>query len=165
MIDERVFPKERIRRLANMVAGRALDDVLNVIDLSERFPDPDLREEVLDEVLQIATWLKQRGERAPRVSEQAAARYAEAVVSALAADFPALKDRTLGRIVPEEVARQAEAPMRSFEVIVTYTRGWRLVPDSRDRRRVWLVCFLDHPTDADRQRGRRINTALQTIDL
>ncbi|MBP8538579.1 hypothetical protein [Streptomyces sp. MK37H] len=50
-----------VRRLACMVAGRALDDVLNVADLSERFPDPDLREAVTDEVQKIASRLKSRG--------------------------------------------------------------------------------------------------------
>lgn len=54
-------PRE-IRRLANDVAGRALDDVLNVIDLEERFPDPELREAVTDEVLKIANRLKRNGE-------------------------------------------------------------------------------------------------------
>lgn len=98
---------------------------------------------------------------------QAAERYAAAVVQALVDDFPALKDRSLGRLVPEHVARQAEAPMRSFEVIVDYTREWRLhpAPIGGDRWRVCIGCHKDNPTAADAERERRINTALQTIEL
>ncbi|MCW2901766.1 MAG: hypothetical protein JWO67_4031 [Streptosporangiaceae bacterium] len=97
----------------------------------------------------------------------AAERYAAAVVGALVDDFPALKDRTLGRIAPEEIARQAEAPMRSFELIVTYTRKWRLhpAPSCEGRGRVKLICHKDNVTKADIRFAQRLNTALQAIEL
>ena len=63
------YSKEQIRRFANMVAGRALDDVLNVAAeesfLKERFPDDELREAVLDEVARIARRLRKNGEHSP----------------------------------------------------------------------------------------------------
>ena len=97
--------------------------------------------------------------------ESLAATYAAAVVDVLADEFPALTDNSLGRIVPEDIARQAEAPMRSFELIVTYTREWRLVPDRSGaaRWRVQVACFSDEPTAADLQREERLNAALRAI--
>lgn len=167
MIDDRVFPKERIRRLANMVASRALDDVLNVIDLNERFPDLDLREAILDEVQQIAIRLKQHGETAPRISEQAAARYAKAVTELLADDFDGLKAPTLSRIVTENVARQAEAPMVSFELIVDdlSLANWTLTPDPENTRRVVLACRRYKLRATDTRREDRVNAALRALPL
>lgn len=52
---------ETVRKLARMVAGRALNDVMNVADLSERFPDPDLRRAVEIEVIRIADRLIRTG--------------------------------------------------------------------------------------------------------
>lgn len=94
-----------------------------------------------------------------------AKQYATAVTAVLAGEFPALRDSSLGRIVPEEIARQAEAPMRWFELIVTYTREWRLVPDRTgdDRWRVQIGCFTDARTSADGEREQRINAALRAI--
>ena len=101
----------------------------------------------------------------PTITEQAAQRYAAAVIDILAGDFPAVKDNSLGRILPEEIARQAEAPMRSFELIVTYTRQWRLHPASigEGRWRVKLICHKNKVTEADLEFGQRINTALAAI--
>lgn len=98
-----------------------------------------------------------------------AASYAEAVIDVLAAEFPALDETrlgSLGRLVQQDVAQQATAPARSFEVIVTYTREWRLVPDrtGEDRWRVQVGCFIDNATTADRQREQRINEALRAIN-
>lgn len=99
------------------------------------------------------------------VPAQVAARYAAAVVKVLASDFPAVTDHSLGRLALEHIARQAEAPMRSFEVIVTYTREWRLVPErtGRDRWRVQIACHMDAPTAADGERERRINATLRAL--
>lgn len=99
------------------------------------------------------------------VPAQVAERYAANVVKVLAGDFPAVTDDSLGRLVPKHIARQAKAPMWSFEVIVTYTREWRLVPErtGRDRWRVQIACYMDDPTVADGERERRINTALRAL--
>ena len=63
------FDRAYVRRLANMVAGRALYDMLNMAEgesfLRERFPNPALHDEVCDEVARIATRLMSRGETAP----------------------------------------------------------------------------------------------------
>jgi hypothetical protein len=101
----------------------------------------------------------------PTITEQVAQRYAAAVIDILAPDFPAVKDNSLGRILPEEIARQAEAPMRSFELIVTYTREWRLIPADGDRRRVQLACFKARASYEESARSRRMNAALRAIDL
>jgi hypothetical protein len=103
----------------------------------------------------------------PTITEKAAQRYAAAVIEVLAGDFPALKDNALGRIIPRELAQQAEAPSHMFELIVTYTREWRLVPDQtgRDRWRVQVRCHIDRPTAADGKREQRINAALRAIEL
>lgn len=101
------------------------------------------------------------------LNESLAEQYATATTAVLADEFPALRDNSLGRIVPEEIARQAESPMRSFEVIVTYTREWRLIPDGPGGRgwRVRLACFLDDPTPAEANRAQRINEALRAIRI
>jgi hypothetical protein len=60
------YSDAQIRRFANMAAGRALHDVLNMAEFEERFPDPELREAVIDEMTRIATRLVNRGEHPPR---------------------------------------------------------------------------------------------------
>lgn len=103
----------------------------------------------------------------PTITEQAAQRYAAAVVAVLASDFPDLQDPGLGRTVRSQLARQVEAPMRSFELIVTYTREWRLHPAAvgDDRWRVKLVCHKNKVTGADLAFGQRVNAALRAIEL
>lgn len=102
-----------------------------------------------------------------QVSPQAAQRYAAAVVRVLAGDFRDLTDQHIRQIVAENVARQAEAPLASFEVIVDnpISANWRLKADGQDQRRVRLACYRMNPAADDRERERRINTALQTIEL
>lgn len=102
------------------------------------------------------------------LTESLAAHYAQSVIDVLAAEFSALDETQfggLGRLVQQDVAEQAAAPARSFEVIVTYTRGWRLVPDrsGEARWRVQVACFLDEPTSADADREQRLNAALRAI--
>jgi hypothetical protein len=101
------------------------------------------------------------------LTETLAGRYATAVVDVLAGHFPDLKDRSLGRIVPEEVARQAEAPMRSFELIVTYTREWRLHPVGAGLEpwRVELACHKNRPTGEDVRFSDSVNARLRAITL
>lgn len=100
-------------------------------------------------------------------ASELARRYAAAVVDALAYDFPALKDDSLGRLVPKEIARQAEAPSRMFELIVDYAREWRLHPAHAggDQWRVCIGCHKTNPTAADAEREQHINTALRAIEL
>jgi hypothetical protein len=99
------------------------------------------------------------------ITEQAAQRYAAAVIDVLSCGFPAVKDNSLGRILPVEIARQAEAPLRSFELIVTYTREWRLIPADGDHQRVQLACFKARASHEESILSRRINSALRAIDL
>lgn len=103
----------------------------------------------------------------PQITEDLAGRYAAAVVRVLADDFRALKDETVRRIVTESVARQAFAPVPSFEVIVDdlSSANWRLTADRDDQRRVRLGCFRMRPHNADDERKRRINTTLCAIEL
>ncbi|MGI5422947.1 hypothetical protein [Actinomadura luteofluorescens] len=96
--------------------------------------------------------------------------YADAVLAILAPEFPALDESSLGalgRLVRDDIAAQATMPDRRFEVIVTYTREWRLVPEmvGDDRWRVQIACRRDAPTPDDSARERRINEALRAINV
>lgn len=99
-----------------------------------------------------------------------AAAYADAVLAVLETEFPDLDESQfggLGRLVRDDIVAQAAMPDRRFEVIVTYTREWRLVPDrsGEDRWRVQIVCRRDNPTADDGVRERRINEALRSITV
>lgn len=96
-----------------------------------------------------------------------AAAYADAVLAVLKAEFPSLDNGLLDRLVHRHITEQATAPTRSFEVIVTYTRQWRLVPDraNEDQWRVQIACRIDAPTAEDWAREGRINEALRAITV
>lgn len=94
--------------------------------------------------------------------------YAEAVVAVLAEEFPPVTPGSvLGRMVLQDVAWQAQNQSRSFEVVVTYTREWRLTTETTGwgRSRVRLACYKDRPTGEDSRLERRVNEALRAIEL
>jgi hypothetical protein len=103
------------------------------------------------------------------ISQEMAARYAQAVHKALLDDFPRLMERRLTLIVWEMVARQAELASPAFELIVDDPRvaNWRLVPDATgsDRWRVQIACRKVRPSLAQGRREQRLNTALRAIRL
>ena len=98
-----------------------------------------------------------------------AGRYAAAVHQALIAEFPGLKKRTLELILLENVARQAEAPMASFQFIVdeVSSANWRLTPEHPGGApwRVQIGCWKLHPAPADSERENRLNAALRAIEI
>lgn len=100
-----------------------------------------------------------------RVNEETAARYAQKVYRVLV-DAGVVKEG-LKRIILEEVGRQAEAPMSSFQLIVDdmSMANWRLLPDLNDARRVQVGCFRLKPSAADDAREDSINAALRAIEL
>jgi hypothetical protein len=94
--------------------------------------------------------------------------YAEAVVAVLAEEFSHVTTgSSLGRIILQDVAHQAQNQSRSFEVIVTYTREWRLTTETTGwgRSRVRLACYKDRPTGEDARLERRVNEVLRAIKL
>ena len=103
------------------------------------------------------------------LAEDLASRYAAAVHRVVADEFPRLDTETLRRIVVENVARQAEAPMRSFELIVDepVVANWKLVPDHTgdNRWRVQILCCKQRPSHANAAREQRINAALRAIKV
>lgn len=102
----------------------------------------------------------------PEIYAHTAHAYAEAVVAVLTKEFPSVTPgSSLGRIILQDVAWQVQNPTRSFEVIVTYTREWRLHPAAigEGRWRVKLICHKDRVTEADLAFGQRINAALAAI--
>lgn len=106
----------------------------------------------------------------PEIYAHTAHAYAEAVVAVLAEEFPSVTHgSSLGRMVLQDVAWQAQNPTRSFEVIVTYTREWRLHPEEldfgSDRWRVVLGCHKDHWTEADIRFSDFVNARLRAIRL
>ena len=105
----------------------------------------------------------------PTITEQAAQRYASAVIDVLADYFPSLKNGSLlGRAVPGDIARQAVTPTRAFELIISYTREWRLHPAPAlddDQWRVRIGCHKDNWTEADIRFSDRINARLRAIKM
>jgi hypothetical protein len=106
----------------------------------------------------------------PTITEQAAQRYAAAVIDVLASEFPDVADQSQGRlgwIARNDVTRQASSPDHWFELIVTYTREWRLHPIGAglDPWRVELVCHKDRVTDTDIRLSDQINAQLRAIKL
>lgn len=99
------------------------------------------------------------------ITEQAAQRYAAAVIGVLV-DASLIK-RELKPFVLEQVARQAEAPMASFELVVSDlpSANWRLMPNLDDRQRVCIGCFKLHPTRRDDALEDSVNRALGNIPL
>jgi hypothetical protein len=103
----------------------------------------------------------------PQITETLAGRYAFAVHQVLADHFPDLATSYLGMSVRGKIARQAASPDHRFEVIVTYTREWRLHPADvcDDPWRVRLGCHKDNWTEADRRFSDSVNARLRTIRL
>lgn len=101
----------------------------------------------------------------PTLTEDLAVRYALAVHRVLADDFSDLATTYLGMRTRREISRQAISPDHRFEVIVTYTREWRLTTETTgwDRWRVRLCCYKNRPTGEDAAREKRINEALRAI--
>lgn len=104
-----------------------------------------------------------------QITENLAEHYAAAVHRILAEEFPHVGGKTLARLIVENVARQAEMPLRSFELIVDEPTlaNWRLVPEQTgpDRWRVQVICCKPRPSHANAAREQRINTALRAIEL
>src|ERR1035438_8404159 len=92
--------------------------------------------------------------------------YANAVVDALAGDFPGLRDPITAEIVREHVSANVRRQCL-IEVIVDDPRraNWRLVRAPHDRRRVHLGCWKLNRTDADSERWARLNTALDALEI
>lgn len=94
--------------------------------------------------------------------------YAESVVAVLAKEFPAVTPgSSLGRVILQDVAWQAQMPTRSFEVIVTYAREWRLHQDDvrGEPWRVRIGCHKDRWTEADIRFSDSVNARLRAIKL
>jgi len=96
-----------------------------------------------------------------------AQRYAHDVIDVLRDDFPALREDYFAREAVRDIASHAYCPAPSFEMIVTYTREWRLMREQTgtDRWRVQIICRRDNPTAEDAEREQRINAALRAIDI
>lgn len=93
--------------------------------------------------------------------------YADQVMRVLWREAGHLLEGSLTDLVHEEVVRQAITPKSGFEVIVTYSQEWRLMPDfgnlDKSRWRAMLACFKDRPTVADQQLEARVNAELRAI--
>lgn len=101
------------------------------------------------------------------LTETLAGRYALAVHQVLADHFPDLATSYLGMITRREIARQAASPDNWFELVVTYTREWRLHPIGAGPEpwRVELVCHKNRVTDADVHFSDSVNARLRAIKL
>jgi hypothetical protein len=99
------------------------------------------------------------------LKQPSAHNYASAVIRVLSEDFPDLNDETTRTIVRDAIERHVLSPTDMLEVIVDspYSANWRLKADRNDIQRVRLSCYRMDPSDADRERERRINTALAAI--
>jgi hypothetical protein len=101
------------------------------------------------------------------ITEQAAQRYAAAVIDVLAGHFPDAADDSLGRVVRSDLRKQAASPDHRFELIVTYSRQWRLPPVGAGLEpwRVELVCHKNTVTDEDIRLSDSVNARLRAIWL
>jgi hypothetical protein len=101
------------------------------------------------------------------LTETLAGRYATAVIGVLAKDFPDVADDNLGRLVRSDLTKQAASPDHRFELIVTYTREWRLHPVGAGPEpwRVELVCHKNNVTAADVRFSDSVNARLRAIRL
>jgi hypothetical protein len=88
--------------------------------------------------------------------------YACAVADALAGDFPDLRDPVVAGIVRKHVYAHARTG-RGLEVILDspVAANWRLV-SPRDAR-IRVACWKQNPSDADRERIERLNSALDAL--
>lgn len=101
------------------------------------------------------------------LNQQSASKYADTVVRILAEDFPDLANSYLGMSVRGKIARQVASPDNRFEVIVTFTREWRLHPADvcDDPWRVQLGCHKDNWTEDDIRSSDCVNARLRAIRL
>jgi hypothetical protein len=92
--------------------------------------------------------------------------YANAVLDALAEDFPGLSDPIVADVIRKAIYAHARNPGR-LEVIVDdpFAARWRLRAAKPDERRVWLACWRTHMTEADWKRHERLNAALDAITV
>jgi len=89
--------------------------------------------------------------------------YACAVVNLLAREFPDLGEEVAAGIVRKYVYASARAG-DGAEVILDnpFTANWRLV--LRDRR-IRVSCWRLNPSAADRERQKRLNAALDALEV
>jgi hypothetical protein len=102
------------------------------------------------------------------LNEELAGRYTDAVMSVLAEHFTELRDDSLlARTLPRDIRQQTIDPSGRFEVIVTYTREWRLHQDvtSFGAWRVVIHCHKDEWTDEDLSFLNHVNTRLRAITM
>lgn len=99
----------------------------------------------------------------PTITEQAAQRYAAAVIDVLASDFPAID----AAFTEERIAQHVLNPHEPFETCIDLTREWRLHREDafNDRRRVQIGCHKDHWTEADIRFSDSVNARLRAIRL
>ena len=91
--------------------------------------------------------------------------YANAVVDALAGDFPGLRDPVTAGIVRKHVYLNAQGGGILGEIIVDNptSANWRLVRDPRRPGRVKLRCWRPSLTVRDHEVLERLNTALRQL--
>ena len=96
--------------------------------------------------------------------QRRAERYAAAVVGALTEEFPDLDDPMTAKIVRDEVVRHVNEPGRAFECVLDdlALANWRLRPN-RTSPRVRVACYHLNPSNADLDRERQINHALDGL--
>ena len=92
--------------------------------------------------------------------------YADAVIGALAGDFPDLNDPVIAEIVHRHVCAHVQHPGR-LEVIVDdpFRARWRLTGNRDQPGRVRLGCWYQKPSSKDEERLARLNTALDALDV
>lgn len=93
--------------------------------------------------------------------------YADAVVTALTAEFPDLADNTTAQIVRSAVAKHVAAPAATFEVILDspVTANWRLRADREKPAHVRVACYRVTPTQMDLDREQQLNDRLAELTL
>jgi hypothetical protein len=101
-----------------------------------------------------------------QITEQAAQRYAAAVIEVLAAHFPDLRDGNLRQAVHNAVAQQAMDPDDWFERVIAWDSAWRLHPGDvyATRRQVHLEAH-GYLAAAEEALVERINARLRAIEL
>jgi hypothetical protein len=93
--------------------------------------------------------------------------YADAVIGALAADFPDLNDHMIAGIVRSHICTYLRMPQGHLEVIIDnpINARWRIVGYRDKPGRVRLGCWHHNPSSEVRARLDRLNAALDAIDV